>query len=87
MPPYKVGSSDVGAIAFDLPNGTGQINSNLIMRCANASVPLWGGPKGYTDGFTFTDNKIVEPSAEAAVVVDLPRIVKTTTADSNGNGE
>jgi hypothetical protein len=82
LAPYKVGSSDRGAIAFDLPNGTGVIKQNLIVKCPDPSVPLWGGPAGYTDGFRFVQNTIVTPTAGAALVVDMPTI---THDDESGS--
>ena len=92
LPPYFAGypsagskpSSDVGAIAFDLPNGTGKVDSNLIFKCPPATTglppppPLWGGDPLHRTGFTFVDNSIYEASQEAEYICSMPSVLWDT---------
>eukprot|EP00041_Stephanoeca_diplocostata_P012768 m.214750 g.214750 ORF g.214750 m.214750 type:complete len:593 (-) comp19078_c0_seq1:205-1983(-) len=70
--PYTNWSMDKGAIAFDLPGGTGHITQNYIVACADPSVPLWGGDTVNRDGYTFKDNTIFDGSRADMKYLPLP---------------
>lgn len=79
-PPYHTGSSDVGTVAFDLPGGTGAVRDNLIVRCVDTSVPLWGGPPAYNKGFSLAGNEILPAGAETSRIVALPTVTAASGA-------
>lgn len=85
-PPYYPGSGpngtasgDVGALAFDLPGGSGHIAQNLIVQCADESAPLWGGSNipSHVANFSF-NNTVVNSSAEETTICALPGVLWDT---------
>jgi hypothetical protein len=84
-PPYFAGSpgdgaasSDVGAVSFDLAGGSGQIGNNTIVRCADESVPLWGGPPSHQAGWSLTLNKVLPATSESSTIVAQPVVLHDT---------
>ena len=81
-PPYFAGrhspaisaSGDVGSIAFVLPGGFGSISSNLVVKCADTTAPLWGGPESYRADFSFQNNDIIEASEAHTGICALPEL-------------
>jgi hypothetical protein len=85
-PPYFAGeppngtyaSSDVGAVSFDLPGGTGQVENNLIVKCEDPSVPLWGGDPTHQAGFALGSNDFVPAAEESSRICALPALLWDT---------
>jgi hypothetical protein len=83
-PPYYAGygpnasisppSSDVGAVSMDLPGGSGQIQGNLIVRCQDDTVPLWGGPPAHHANYTFS-NQLLEAAELPGNICALPEVL------------
>ena len=84
-PPYFAGnpdggpaSSDVGAVSFDLPGGSGHIRNNSIVRCVDESVPLWGGPPSHQANWSLTANTVLPASEEVGTIVAQPTLLHDT---------
>ena len=84
-PPYFAGdpgggapSSDVGAVSFDLAGGSGRISNNSIVRCADETVPLWGGPPSHQENWSLDLNTVRSATDEMRTIVAQPTVLHDT---------